>query len=253
MISIFNEYQYAKDVLEKGLISNKQGLELFILAKYYRFECGKNKNECKNALTDFCNKYIDNYENGDFYIKVNSALNQAYKKNAKLLKIKDIEFSDIELTYIKNLEISPTAQKLLFCLWCCNKLNIKAGQSDKWIATTPNDLKKFSGLKSKAQILNIINELYNKDLVFVSDKWAIGLMFLDDVVIDSDDNKFQVTDFTTCGLWWEDYIGNKKVTQCKCCSKLFVKNSNRQRYCKDCAKEKELEKYDKYNQRRDKS
>lgn len=252
MISIFNEYQYAQDILNNGFISEKKGLELFILAKYYRFECGKNKNECKNLLTDFCDKYIDNYKNGDFYRRVNSAINQAYKKDAKLLHIENIEFTDTELDYISKLNISDNAKKVLFCLWCCNKLNIKAGLSDRWIATTPTDLKNFCGLKSKSQILKISNELYRNDLIFVSDKWAINLTFLDNINADNFYiQKFKITDFTTCGLWWEKYSGNKKVRHCCGCDKLFVKSSNRQMYCKDCAKEKELEKYRKYNDKRE--
>jgi hypothetical protein len=78
-------------------------------------------------------------------------------------------------------------------------------------------------------------------------------MFLDECNFNSNGKKYKVTDFTTCGLWWEKYIDNKKVAQCNICSKLFMRNSNRQRYCKKCAKEKEIEKYDKYNQKRDKS
>ena len=35
MISIFNEEKYALEILQNGFMSNKQGLELFILAKYY--------------------------------------------------------------------------------------------------------------------------------------------------------------------------------------------------------------------------
>lgn len=250
MISIFDEYEYAKDIVDNGFLTKKQGLELFILAKYYRFECGKTKSECKTILTDFCKKHIDDYDNSDYYRKLNSALTSAYKKDVQLLKIKDIEFTDTELDYVNKLNLSPNAKKVLFGLWCCNKLNIKAGQSDRWVSTTPTDLKKFCNLQSNAKILEIVNELYVNNLIFISDKWAISLLFLDNVDNNGYIQNFKIIDFDTCGLWWEKYIGNKKVRHCCRCDKLFVKNSNRQSYCKECAKENELEKYKKYNAKR---
>lgn len=250
MISIFDEISYANNILNNGFITNKKGLELFILAKYYRFECGKTKSECKNLLIDFCKRNVENYSNGDFYRKVNSAITQAYKKDVQLLNIKHIEFNDLELDYINKLHISPNAKKVLFGLWCCNKLNIKAGQSDRWVFTTPTDLKKFCNLQSNIKILQIINELYSNGLIFISDKWAISLSFLDNIDCNDYNMEFKIVDFDTCGLWWEKYLGNKKVRHCCRCDKLFVKNSNRQSYCKECAKEKELEKYKKYNAKR---
>ena len=166
MISVFNEYEYANKILDQGFISKKQGLELFILAKYYRFECGKTKSECKKLLVDFCESQIKDYKNSDVYIKVNTALARAYKSNVSFLKINNIEFNDNELLYVKSLPISPIAQKVLFCLWCCNRLNIKAGQSDKWVLSTPNELKKICNLNlSKKKFLDIIYELHQNDLI----------------------------------------------------------------------------------------
>ena len=166
MISVFNEYEYATKILDQGFISKKQGLELFILAKYYRLECGKTKSECKKLLVDFCESQIYDYKNSDVYIKVNTALARAYKPNVSLLKIDNIDFNDNELLYIKSLPISPIAKKVLFCLWCCNRLNIKAGQSDKWVLSTPTELKKICNLNiSKKKFLDIIYELHQNDLI----------------------------------------------------------------------------------------
>ena len=242
MISVFNEYEYAINILHQGFISKKQGLELFILAKYYRFECGKTKNECKRLLVEFCESQIYNYKNSDVYIKVNTALSRAYKPNVSLLKIDNIEFNDNELLYIKSLSISPIAQKVLFCLWCCNRLNIKAGQSDKWVLSTPTELKKICNLNiSKKNFLGIIHELHQNNLIFVSDKWAICLLFLDNLSVEPSNNTHNITQFDSCGLWWEKYIGNKRVVECRNCGKLFVKKSKNTLCCSNCVSYEQTE------------
>lgn len=253
MISVFNEYEYANNILHQGFISKKQGLELFILAKYYRFECGKTKNECKKLLVEFCESQINDYQNSDTYIKVNTAISRAYKSNASLLRIENIEFRDSELMYIKELHLSSVAKKVLFCIWCCNRLNIKAGQSDKWIYITPTELKKICNINiSTKKFLDIIYELYQNNLIFISDKWSICLSFLDNLNIPYScfDTTYKISDIGYLGLWWEQYIGNSKVIRCNCCKKLFIKRSKNQRYCSECADIKKLERYKKYNQKR---
>lgn len=255
MINIFNEEKYALNILKHGFISNKQGLELFILAKYYRFKKEKSKLECKNLLKQFCKIYIENSEQSDLYRKINSAINQAYDKKSRLLTIDYITFYDAELDYIKSLNISSVAKQVLFGLWCCNKLNIKSGQSDKWVNISYSELKKFANL-SNCNMVKIMNELYNNNLIFISDRCALCLIFLEDYYnfhINYNGvlcNTYYIDDFTTCGLWWQKYNGNKKIITCSECGVLTVRNSNRQKYCKDCSKKRELEKYGRYNLKR---
>lgn len=264
MISIFNETKYALDILNNGFMSNKQGLELFILAKYYRFKENKDKFECKELLKQFCETQVEDYKNSELYTKVNSTIKQAYEKDAHLLEINEIEFISWELDYINSLNISPVCKQVLFGLWCCNKLNIKAGQSDKWVNIKYLELKRFCNL-SKGNMIKIMNELYKNNLIFISDRCALSLTFLDDyanyynnyidpIITDRtvgfDVAIYYIKDFTTCGLWWQKYNGNKKIIECAECGILTMRGSNRQKYCKECARKKELEKYDRYNHKR---
>ena len=268
MINIFNEEKYATEILNKGFIGNKQGLELFILAKYYRFKENKTKKECKELLIQFCNTQMEDYQNSDLYKKVNSTIDRAYSKDVVFLNINYIEFNECELSYINSLNISPAGKQTLFGLWCCNKLNIKAGQSDKWVNISYTELKKFSNLSS-GNMLKIMNELYNNGLIFVSDRCAICLTFLEDYNVYFDEyikeiyhnhknkdvmppiDSYCVEDFKTCGLWWQKFNGSKKVIVCDDCGVLTVRNSNRQKYCKDCSRQRELEKQIRYNAKRD--
>lgn len=249
-------------------MSNKQGLELFILAKYYRFKKDKTKKECKELIKQFCTTQMDDYENSDLYKKVNSTIDRAYGKDVHFLNINYIEFNQSELDYINVLGISAIAKQVLFGLWCCNKLNIKAGQSDKWVNISYTELKKFCNLSS-GNMFKIMNELYANGLIFISDRCAICLTFLENYdiyfneyikeVYATNKNKdvmppidsYLVEDFKTCGLWWQKFNGNKKVIVCADCGILTVRNSNRQKYCKECSRNRELEKYDRYNQRRE--
>lgn len=268
MISIFNETQYALDILNNGFMSNKQGLELFILAKYYRFKEGKDKFECKELLKQFCETQVEDYKNSELYTKVNSTIKQAYKNNAHILEINHIMFAQSELDYINSLNISPICKQVLFGLWCCNKLNIEAEQSDKWVNIKYLELKKFCNL-SNGNMTKIMNELYRNNLIFVSDKCALCLTFLDDYnnyIINSrrlfntqplsEEISYEaiasivypITDFTTCGLWWQKYNGNKKIIECAECGVLTVRGSNRQKYCKECSRKKELDGKSLYNQ-----
>lgn len=260
LINIFNEEKYALEILNKGFISNKKGLELFILAKYYRFKHNKTKKECKELLKQFCETQIDDYNNSELYQKVNSTISQAYKKDVHFLNIDYIEFNQYELDYINSLNISSVCKQVLFGLWCCNKLNIKAGQSDKWVNITYIELKKFCNL-SNGNMFKIMNELYNNNLIFISDRCAICLTFLEDYILyfkekyncDNDISPitaYYIDDFKTCGLWWQKVNGNKKVIVCGDCGILTLRNSNRQKYCKECAKQKELEKHERYNAKR---
>ena len=50
MISVFDEEQYALNILKNGLNQNKKGLDIFILAKYYKFKLNKNKKQYKELL-----------------------------------------------------------------------------------------------------------------------------------------------------------------------------------------------------------
>lgn len=258
LINIFNEEKYAINILKNGFISNKQGLELFILAKYYRFKHNKDKAECKSLLNQFCNKRIENSEQSDLYKKINSAIKQAYDKNAHFLTIDYIAFSQDELDYINSLSVSPIAKQILFGLWCCNKLNVKAKQSDRWINIAYSELKKFCNL-SNSNMLKIMNELYNNDLIFISDRCALCLTFLEDynnkynvnmdnVSANTFAETYYIDDFATCGLWWQKYNGNKKIIVCSECGVLTVRGGNRQKYCKDCAKRRELDGKIIYNQ-----
>ena len=260
MINIFNEEKYAVDILNKGFISNKQGLELFILAKYYRFKQNKTKKECKELIIQFCDIQMNDYKNSDLYKKVNSTINKAYGKDVHFLNIDHIEFNQYELDYINSLNISTVCKQTLFGLWCCNKLNIKAGQSDKWVNISYTELKKFCNL-SNGNMIKIMNELYTNGLIFISDKCAICLTFFEDYnsyfkqhseinSAISPIKSYWIDDFKTCGLWWQKFSGNKKIIICEDCGVLTVRNSNRQKYCKKCSKDRELDKYDRYNQKR---
>ena len=71
MISVFDEEQYALNILKNGLNQNKKGLDIFILAKYYKFKLNKNKKECKELLVKFCKTQVDDYDNSDLYKNVN--------------------------------------------------------------------------------------------------------------------------------------------------------------------------------------
>jgi hypothetical protein len=259
MISVFDEEQYALNVLKNGLNQNKKGLDIFILAKYYKFKCKNNKKECKDLLVQFCKTQVDDYDNSDLYKNVNYAVNTVYNKDIKFLDIDYIEFNEYELSYIKSLNISPVCKQVLFGLWCCNKLNIKADKSDKWVNITYSELKKFVNL-SNGNIIKIMNELYVNDLIFVSDSCAICLTFLDkyneyaNTIVAKNKNlpspidSYCIYDFTTCGLWWRKFNGDKKIIACAECGILTIRNSNRQKYCKECARDKELNSKILYNQ-----
>lgn len=261
MINVFNEEEYALSILKNGFAnSNKKGLDIFILAKYYRFKQNKNKKECKELLKQFCKTQVDDYDNSDLYRNVNYAVNTVYKKDIKFLDIDYIEFNQYELKYIQNSNISDIGKQLLFCLWCCNKINIKAGQSDRWIKIEYSKLKSFCNLKN-GNITTLLNELYRHDLIFVSDSCAICLIFLDEYydnlnkIIETENKNnispiqsYFIDDFENCGLWWRKYNGDKKIINCQECGVLTVRNSNRQKYCRDCAREKELNGKILYNQ-----
>ena len=109
-------------------------------------------------------------------------------------------------------------------------------------------------------MIKIMNELYVNDLIFISDSCAICLTFLDiyneyseRIVVKNKNlpspiDSYYIYDFSTCGLWWRKFNGDKKIIACAECGILTVRNSNRQKYCKECARDKELNSKILYNQ-----
>ncbi len=254
MLNILDEKMYVLEIIANGFQSKKWGLELFILAKYNRFLKNMSKKDCKDDLIEFCNRNISDYNLTDYYLTLKKAINNAYKKDAKLFEIKSIEFLSGELDYIKNLAISPKSKRLLFCLLCCSKINELSHQSKFWINIGINRLKKMNSCASNSYTVNILHELLSNELIFINDKGSIYLSFLNNSFTGSP-RKFDfksVDEFNTCGLWWEKYVcKNKRVIRCTTCNELIWKLSNRQIYCNDCSKEKVKKKYIKYNKKRE--
>lgn len=254
MLNILDEKMYAEGIIANGFQSKKWGLELFILAKYNRFLKNMSKKDCKDDLTEICNKNIRDYNLTDYYLTLKKAIDNAYKKDAKLFEIKSIEFSSGELDFIKNLAIAPKSKRLLFCLLCCSKINELSHQSKFWINIAINRLKKMNNCASNSYTVNILNELISNELIFINDKGSIYLSFLNNNftgLIRKFDFK-NIEEFNTCGLWWEKYVCNdKRVIKCNACNMLVWKSSNRQIYCNDCSKGKVREKYIKYNKKRE--
>ena len=60
-----------------------------------------------------------------------------------------------------------------------------------------------------------------------------------------------VEDFFDFYLYYEQYVKGGKLIRCSECGKLVLSKSKTcpDKYCKKCAKEKELEKFKKYNEK----
>lgn len=138
-----------------------------------------------------------------------------------------------------------------------------------------NQLKKLAKLPEKVRINeDIINTLWINHLVTPMFNGLVKLDFMEDIykiqnsikkdlleIYKNDKDAYEkenkknialcIKDFDSVGWYFDYYNHDKKITFCKECGKIFKKRSNRQECCSDkCRKEKDLERYKKYNAKR---
>ena len=253
----YKEIDYAKFIIKNGFKTENIKYECSILAKYYK-STGLNKSEARSKIIDICNRSIKEFYYEMYYPLIESGINSGFKKD--IIQIDEIKFYKEELDYISSININYSNKKLLFGLLLTKKLNQAVSSSEKlgfvFNGNKRNyaNLKRFSGLKNRTQkqINYMFADLIDLELISIRDDDRKYLLFMEHIQ-DSKELAFTASNFETAILLFDSYNDKYKVNVCEVCGEIFKVESVKhpyQKYCKFCQKEKELERYIKYNKKR---
>lgn len=259
---ILNERLFIEDLIEKKTKPKDLSIGYLInlLTRYYILEIVKDKDDIKNINTKQLGSLvkntllsfnIDNYQEYLYANKIGECIKEQVKiycsseqKGHKKSIFKEIPYIPVFKQEIENISSLKTAtqKKFLFTLYVIARF----ADSDGWI-----NKKDASGLSEVFKIANVrissdkkfelLNYLYTNNYISLAKKVdnlniKINLQSsIDDIVA------YKVIDFENLG---NQYMCNfmDGYRQCDVCGKLIRISSNKKnKYCKKCKKEKELE------------
>ena len=239
---IINEYDYVKKILENKIIpknvSNKRIL-LYIAKYYYQPEYSVNemKQLILNKMSEF-NLSVEQYQEYKYDAYVKNICEKLVKQELSS-EFRKVEYANIyqsELDIINKCE-NDKEKKLLFTLFVLAKVN---GNNSGWVNNEIKDIFQLANITATIkERATIIYKLYKAGLIGQSQKidnlsLKVELGQADEPII------LVVKSFENIG---NQYIANFKAgwKMCYCCKKLFKIKGTNSRYCKMCAREKELQ------------
>lgn len=264
----YDEFQYAKNILENGFQSPQHlPTELRLVATYMRRVLGYKPKQLREEFYKWCESNISGYNRVLYYKTINRAINKATKKGSCLTKISDVKIYQPEIDYIMNsnivdsneneYEYSYDCKKLMFTFLVRSKLNKqlfeqKNVQEDKEYKGVSfsggqkkyTELKKMAKLPQKLKVNeDVIHYLYLSKLVTPLNSGILRLNYIEDIYknisVDGLEPIITVNDFDKIGWYFDYYNGDKKIKKCEKCGVLIKKTNNKTSYCEDCAVENE--------------
>ncbi|XZH34200.1 hypothetical protein ACSW8L_15880 (plasmid) [Clostridium perfringens] len=244
MIKVLNEENHALRLLEEGFIlDNKVGYELSLLAKYYIHRQGLNRPQTKNKLIEFCNTHLENFDAINWRNTINRSVENGKKLN--FINVNEVTITESELNVITSIK-SSRCQKILFVLLVIaktnNKLNkIVAKQKNKdyediyYVNDSISSIVKLSKTSLKSdERYKILKELQDLGYIEVTTKGKFKI----NIVNDSSEIKLHINRLDDFIYDYLIYIGQKvKVCEGEGCNKRILVKNNKNKYCKECAKE----------------
>ncbi len=251
---IFDEKEYALKLLQNGYIrKNKKLKDIFILAKYFKYQGLSQLQACKEVIR-FINKFDDSiysyikYQLKKYAIKT---VKNAYTKNYTLRFDVKIELSEHELRSLLKLKTIGEKQ-VMFVLLVLNKFyksNIKN------FYTNYKDIFQFTKLDYQSNnIKNIFNKLIKKKYISIIDKrkqaiitklshiniykriyFKVNIKPCNNIIYKIDNFDNLISDFAKC---MKLISGG---TYCAICGIPIKQTSNRRKYCSSCWKDKKQE------------
>lgn len=243
----YKELEYAELIYNNGFQTKYLPTEMKLLVLYFRDILDMKPKERELNLYKFCYKYIPNFQKENFYKPIKKALKTGTNKQQKLVTISKIDIYQSELDYINSLEINQEYKKVMFTFLVQLKLN-KIVYEYKYNKEYNvlyfyggkikyNNIRDISNIP-KTMSLNdeVINTLSNLGLVTILHRGKISLDYIKNCVPDGE-VVIEVTDFENVGLYLDYYNGVKGVIKCEGCEKIIKISNNKNKYCKECAKE----------------
>lgn len=199
-------------------------------------------NKLDNMLLKFD---FNNYESHLMFNQLKKACSTVIKYDLKLKKYNDgIPLLSDELENIKNCDTDREKKILFTCYIYARYVNKNGRIDDDIIKKQLFDMANVKG--TKLELNKVIKSLREKGYItqsFVNSNITIW------VKMGSGEKVLTITDLNTLGNQIMVFL-KKDYKMCECCGKLFKTKGANSKYCKVCAREKELEKYIRYNKKR---
>lgn len=238
---IINEYDYVKNIIEtKNIpkdISNKR--LLIYIAKYF-FDDKLTKQEYKNVIFEEMKKFelpLNHYQEYKYDSYVTGLCEKLLsgELSHELRKIDSVDIYRSELDIIEQGE-SDKEKKLLFTLFVLAKIN---GTNSGWVNNEAKDIFSLANVTATIKDRSLmIHKLYKAGLIGQTHK-NDKLGYKVNIGVDVENIVISINSFENIG---NQYIANFKSgwKMCVCCGKLFKTKGTNSKYCKACAREKEL-------------
>ena len=241
---ILNEKEYIREILASGNkpdnISN--GYLITLIAKYY-FDRGKDPNilidTVKTKMLEF---NIEGYQEYRYANKIKKTCIDLYDSESKNL-FRELEYVPIYEKELKVVESLPNdrQKKFMFTLFAIARYMNSEGWINKKDSKGLSEVFKLANVTLSSDKKNeLLHDLYSNGYIHFGKK--INNLNIQVELSDGNDEViYKVTEFSNIG---NQYIGNfkKGYKQCAngCGRKIKIKGTN-DKYCKYCAREKQLE------------
>lgn len=230
---VLNEKACAEHAIANLTLGSKPIETLGRVARYYYSE-GYKKREIGSLLEDFMLKCDPTINIVKWQATIDRQVNSADKY--ELIDIPGVAVTKSEMEQIKKIE-GKLLQRLMFTMLCLAKYgNAINPNNNSWVNRKDKEIFSLANITitTKRQSL-MINDLWTLGYIGYSrvvDNININVKIVDD---ESPVELF-VTDFRNLGNQYMRYCGEKYI-ECQCCGVVIRKDSNVQRYCRDCAAE----------------
>lgn len=224
---IFDEKIYAEAMLKKGFLTqNKNVYELIILSKYL-LHLGKNTEQIKQDIINFCEKYMSYYNKDSWGKTIESVIDKS--KKYPLIHDKEILITQNELSKINSIN-NINKEKIVFVLLVIYKF-----YGYKKFRINREEMFRLAQVKVNYNAkIKILKELTKNNFINIDDNGRRSISFAEkeDIYIIIINN---FNDFILEYLKWK----GESIKYCKVCGKpikLVIPNS-KAKYCNDCAKD----------------
>ena len=230
---IFDEVQYAENIIRNGCSKKYILVDFKILAKYFLKYMGYSDDKTREQMLQIL-------KNGQSIIPLNY-LPQKIDLSIKYAKTEELKTSlpvNITKTEINKIQMLPEhLRELGFVYLFLSKWNkdedgffIEKSDLKKLLKTTSVNNSKLNIMDGELERLKAI------DFIDYRRKEKVKSTFVDN----DSESMIQIKDFENALLYYRRYCG-KKVIECVDCGSLVEVKSNRQKYCKCCAKKNKVE------------
>jgi len=248
----FNEERDAEKIVLNGFENGKIDYsQMYLVAKYFRTNFNYGEIRLERELIEFCKKQDENFNPIIDAESIKKWIKSAMKYG--LRKIDGIAISQPEITFLKTITI-PKDRKLLFSALVISKAlkkgNTKRNQkdfkhSDNYYIRYGNlsDIVKLSGLTKITEVglMKIFHKYLEHLTTYSPEQELIKLNYANDET----KGAIEISNMDKIMEYYELLLGKGSDTYsgvfCEVCGNEIVKASNKQKYCKNCAKTRRKE------------